>query len=679
MASGTTHDHSASWTGDDPPSATTTHLDRIDLSRASTARLPRLVTKVLQRWFAAHLSHPYPTEQDKKMLREQTNLSARQISNWFANARRRHPAGSIDKHARSSAGSMSVPNLASTAKWQNMGPLDRWRNSPPDQEPAPLDAIAAAVRDSHNFGDMGPPLPPNSFNAPSHPPRAYSDISFESLSSAKTSQSSNSKESACSFESSASNSNLSRSWHISRRRRRRSLEHFQPPSRNTQNDYKARRFQCTFCTDTFKSKYDWTRHESTLHLLLEKWVCCPQGPICFGQVSRCAFCEAPNPTASHLQSHNYYECAAKPAAQRIFGRKDHLRQHLRLVHRVERMTDSMAAWKSMITWVNCRCGFCEERFVSWSDRNDHIAEHFREGTSMKEWKGCRGLDPEIALLVVNAMPPYLIGGERSEFEPFSASRNVNGATNSDGHVRRGPTGFESLTARLGDYAMRAMRDGVVVTDETVRRQARVIMFGDDDAWNHTPADNAEWLRLFKEGVRLQSATIPPPTQFDEYPLLPSKTPKVLQACAFGDAGVSLPTPLDSTSLPPEVSSPFGGTDIINDLLSPYMVNEGLDLNNLPLCWQTPECLAEFSQLSPTRGNLKPINFRANGTSNCPPSAFRAGIQRSDNFGVVFPVSARDIQAGTQDPSPSVTDACGSGFSEWTSVDDLVFPFDLGLS
>ncbi|RVX68937.1 hypothetical protein B0A52_08004 [Exophiala mesophila] len=144
IASGTNHDYSASWTGDDTPSAKTTHLGRIGFSNMPAARLPRLVTKVLQRWFAAHLSHPYPTEQDKEMLREQTNLSARQISNWFANARRRHPAGSIDKHVMSSAGSMSVPNLASTAKWRNMNPMDRWRNSPPDQEPAPLDAIAVA-------------------------------------------------------------------------------------------------------------------------------------------------------------------------------------------------------------------------------------------------------------------------------------------------------------------------------------------------------------------------------------------------------------------------------------------------------------------------------------------------------------------------------------------------------
>ncbi|KIX07120.1 uncharacterized protein Z518_05097 [Rhinocladiella mackenziei CBS 650.93] len=671
MASRTPQDYCASWTDDDAPLATTTHRDGIDLSRKSAARLPRLATKALQRWFAAHSSHPYPTEQEKKMLHEQTNLSARQISNWFANARRRRPASPIDKPGMPCAGSMSVPNLASTAKWQHMNPMDRWRNSPPDQEPAPLDAIAAAVRDSHDFEDMGPPMRPDRFKDPGGP-RAYSDMSFESTSSVGTSQSSHSTGSAYSFVSGGSISNLGHSWHLSRRRRRRPLKQIPRPSMNPQNDCNARRFQCTFCTDTFKSKYDWTRHESTLHLLLEKWVCCAQGPISFDQFPRCAFCESPNPTTSHLQSHNYDECAAKPPALRIFGRKDHLRQHLRLVHGVERMTDSMAAWKSKITSVNCRCGFCEERFVRWSDRNDHIAEHFREGASMKEWKGCRGLDPEIALLVENAMPPYLIGSERNEFEPFSASRNVDRVTGSDPCVRRPPTSFESLTTRLGDYVLRAMRDNVVVTDETVRRQARIIMFGDSDAWNQTPADNAEWLRLFKEGVRLQSATIPPSTQFDQSTRLPSQPARVLQEPALGVADPLIPGPLDCAFPLAEASPPFRGADNSNDWFSAYEVNEELGFTNLPLGWQTPECLAEFSQMFP-------MNLCTGNTSNCSPSVFWPGIQPSDTLGVLIPTSTHPIDPGTQDPPLSNTGARGSGLSKCTGLDGLAFPSDLNRS
>jgi hypothetical protein len=116
---------------------------------------------------------------------------------------------------------------------------------------------------------------------------------------------------------------------------------------------------------------------------------------------------------------------------------------------------------------------------------------------MRDWIGCRGLDPEIALLVENAMPPYLIAFERNEFEPFSASRNAGRHISAGQYTQRVPTAFESLTVRLGEFVLQAMKDGIVVTDETVRKQARMIMYGDNDAWNQTPADNAEWLRLFK--------------------------------------------------------------------------------------------------------------------------------------------------------------------------------------
>jgi hypothetical protein len=62
-------------------------------------------------------------------------------------------------------------------------------------------------------------------------------------------------------------------------------------------------------------------------------------------------------------------------------------------------------------------------FDKWQDRIDHLAKEFRNGADMKNWKGCRGLDPHVAIYVTNAMPPYLISNESKSPFPFSASNS----------------------------------------------------------------------------------------------------------------------------------------------------------------------------------------------------------------------------------------------------------------
>jgi uncharacterized Zn-finger protein len=58
------------------------------------------------------------------------------------------------------------------------------------------------------------------------------------------------------------------------RRRRRGLPTL-PPKAGLAEEVKI--FQCTFCTESFKVKYDWLRHEKSLHLSMEKWTCAPLG------------------------------------------------------------------------------------------------------------------------------------------------------------------------------------------------------------------------------------------------------------------------------------------------------------------------------------------------------------------------------------------------------------------
>ncbi|KAJ9640975.1 hypothetical protein H2199_005643 [Coniosporium tulheliwenetii] len=304
---------------------------------------------------------------------------------------------------------------------------------------------------------------------------------------------------------------------------------------------------CTFCTDTFKSKYDWSRHEKSLHLSLEKWICAPLGDVITCVETgrkKCVFCDVLDPSPEHLQNHNHDACEEKGLDARTFYRKDHLRQHLRLMHGCK-MTESMESWKAEVTTIDSRCGFCGQTFTKWQDRNDHLAKEFRNGAKMKDWKGCRGLPPQVAALVTSAMPPYLIGEESTSVEPFSASNPAsnlaamgnhhqlvgNGdcpADSGQGSSITSPadaklqsadslilpnrpnqtisTCWEILTIRLGRFAQEQLARGAPVSDDMLQREARLILYDSDDSWNQTAADNPEWLTLFKKAHGLDNST-----------------------------------------------------------------------------------------------------------------------------------------------------------------------------
>ncbi|CAH2320358.1 homeobox PKNOX2 isoform X1 [Pelobates cultripes] len=51
--------------------------------------LPKQATNIMRSWLFQHLMHPYPTEDEKRQIATQTNLTLLQVNNWFINARRR--------------------------------------------------------------------------------------------------------------------------------------------------------------------------------------------------------------------------------------------------------------------------------------------------------------------------------------------------------------------------------------------------------------------------------------------------------------------------------------------------------------------------------------------------------------------------------------------------------------
>ena len=61
---------------------------------------PKVATNIMRAWLFQHLTHPYPTEEQKKQLSQDTGLTILQVNNWFINARRRIVQPMIDQSNR---------------------------------------------------------------------------------------------------------------------------------------------------------------------------------------------------------------------------------------------------------------------------------------------------------------------------------------------------------------------------------------------------------------------------------------------------------------------------------------------------------------------------------------------------------------------------------------------------
>ncbi|CAK3758808.1 Homeobox TGIF1 [Lecanosticta acicola] len=507
-------------------------------SKRNGIRFPRHAVKILRDWVEAHAHNPYPTEDEKAELERETGLAPIQIANWLANARRRRRMTDKSRPKLCESPSLrpttaAIPIPGADKPWEDLNPFERWKHSPPEHEPASLTDIANAVATNILPDETRSDSPSTIARSSKRRKGSSSGSGWSHRRAPSTTSGETGQTSSISASTSAAHSNgSSHSTHGSfgsfssslagkkHRRRRRRPAALTPGCKST--DAQKRIFQCTFCTDTFRAKYDWTRHEKSLHLSLEKWICAPLGPVITDQetgVKICVYCDLHNPSGDHIESHNHRQCEDKGIDARTFYRKDHLRQHLRLMHGCE-MTSSMDNWKSIAVNVNSRCGFCSQRFSVWQERVDHLTAHFKAGARMSEWKGCRGLDPAVAAQVTNAMPPYLIGIESVSPNPFSASNRgtwrdaleISGTDNvefqqdavmrtgdnDEGGPSRKTTCWEILTIRLGKYAKEMSDKGMVMTDEMLQRQAREILFESDDPWNQTHADHPEWLDLFKK-------------------------------------------------------------------------------------------------------------------------------------------------------------------------------------
>ncbi|KAL2802159.1 hypothetical protein BJX63DRAFT_426271 [Aspergillus granulosus] len=452
--------------------------------RTPRTRLPASAVKILRAWFEQHRHDPYPSDFEKEDLARRSGLTLTQVSNWFNNSRRLK--GKTSRARQQGHGNADHTSFAS--------PLERWKHSPPETEAAATSDIIRALEKhasslSYNGGTR-PPIPLSGSLCSSNSSSA-SLLIPATLSSADIFEHSQSSGSEVNFKSRVPAQVQRPPTPIPSRRRRNRVRPFKKPNSQVQG---VRLYQCTFCADSFLTKYDWQRHEKALHLPIDRWICAPRGGSVFdvdnNNTQVCVFCHAVDPTPEHLARHNFLACQAKPLHERLFFRKDHLKQHLKLTHNATWLP-SMEGWLETRNAIVSRCGFCGATFSAWDERLEHIAEHFKAGAKMAQWKGGWGFEPEIEKEVQNAMAPYLLGNEQTSMDPWRVNP-LNGLSY-----------YNSLRRELVAYIRTQVAVSIYPSDLDLQDMARFIAYGDTDRWNQTYADDPAWLEMIKQEAGLE--------------------------------------------------------------------------------------------------------------------------------------------------------------------------------
>lgn len=326
-------------------------------------------TRLLRAWFDTHTERPYPSAEDVDFLSEQSGLSKTQVNNWFTNARRRQRHYARPSASRQFRSGSPMPQMSN-----QMSPMDRWRHSPPEEDPVSSSAVAAAIQafplDSPAADgalDQWPASLPDGWSS--------SDVSslYDSLASSV-----------------ASTSSLVSSTSINR-----------PPSRAGSTRRRRSKantviYRCTFCRLPFKKKHDWARHERAVHMpeldtytchpptasdgsvRLQTWLVNSNGPAC-------ALCGHTSPENEHYLSHDFQTCSERNASQRTFSRKDHFWQHLHKYHHCKKWEGwdlDLSLWRNQRAQTSHQCAFCPSILPTWSERVAHVSEHFKAGETI---------------------------------------------------------------------------------------------------------------------------------------------------------------------------------------------------------------------------------------------------------------------------------------------------------
>ncbi|CZS73891.1 unnamed protein product [Fusarium graminearum] len=200
--------------------------------------------------------------------------------------------------------------------------------------------------------------------------------------------------------------------------------------------------------------------------------------------SICLFCGQDNPDENHLVNHNPSACQ-----ERAFSRKDHLKQHLRLVHNAALTDLTTKLWKTAQPDITSRCGFCQASLSTWPDRVDHLANHFKLGCTMRSWIGDWGFNASVLKTLENAMPPYLVYFEGGTPFPFTANGSPPDCPRS---------AYELISIEMAYFIQNHnYKTGSLPSHRALHLEACRIVFGSEIMFPETDPDShggSSWLR-----------------------------------------------------------------------------------------------------------------------------------------------------------------------------------------
>lgn len=444
-----------------PPVAILKHTEiqsRPPKRKGGRSRISQEAKVILEHHFD---SNPYPSSREVTIIAQLAELEPKTVKNWFNNSRsRKQKAVDVDELRGTEGGpsameiSKSKPSskltiaeldaMSTMSKGSSMISIERYLAEPLAEDPALLEDIEATIAQNTSsalavstsqaqtlqdvIGSRSPSphnvTSPTSFWSNPHsflavPGRRSRNNSLDTISDSFSSDFTSGGygtggSAGTAFSGASYAGSLTSSFGRAPRRGRKRWRYApysrkaSPPGydhapyrrRETEpstSKASTRLWYCTFCGKQFLSKYEWKRHETSVHLPQSNWVCCPyvDGPL-----PKCHFCSKEWPSEIHLGEHRYQECQSRPETERTFYRKDQLAQHIRRVHQMTHLghtdrenidiTDLLAEWhRPAAALVSndpaLHCGFCGKLFLTLEERMEDVAAHFINGLDLTAW------------------------------------------------------------------------------------------------------------------------------------------------------------------------------------------------------------------------------------------------------------------------------------------------------